>query len=133
MAWHLNNTLKMKLMKKQNLKFIDQKISEELSFYYYNQGENGTVFNLIMLNKMVTGLTKLPQSTDFILIIRNNLTSLPIEKIKKDIRAIPHVILSYVIDWEKFKGLDTLLEQIDLHELSIVRKKASRMRKQNLL
>ncbi|NOU46447.1 MAG: IPExxxVDY family protein [Bacteroidales bacterium] len=123
MAWHLNNLLRLNLTKKQNLKFTDQKLSEELSFYYYNQGENGSTFNLVMLNKMVIGVTKLPQSTDFLLIIRNNLTNLPIEQFKRTIRTIPKVILSYMIEWEKFKGLDTLLEQVDLHELSIERNK----------
>jgi hypothetical protein len=121
MAWHLNNLLKLNLTKKQNLKFTDQKFSEELSFYYFNQGENGSVYNLLMLNKTVIGITKLPQSTDFILIIRNNLSNLPLDQIKKVIRTIPKVILSYTIDWEKFRGLDSLLEQVDLHELTIQR------------
>lgn len=121
MAWHLNNLLRLNLTKKQNLMYTDQKLSEELSFYYFNQGENGSVHNLVMLNKTVTSLTKLPQSTDFLLIIRNNLASLPIDQIKRSIRTIPKVILSYTIDWEKYKGIDSLLEQIDLHELSIER------------
>jgi hypothetical protein len=121
MAWHLNARLNLRLVKKENLRFNDQKASEVLSFYYYNQGENASVFNLIMLNKTIVGLTKLPQSTDYMLILRNNVTSLPLDQIRRDIRSIPGVVLSYVIEWQKFKSLDSLLEQIDLHELSIER------------
>ncbi len=118
-AWHLNKLLNLDLKRKQNLMFTDQKFSEELSFYYFNQGENGSIFNMIMLTKTVVGITKLPQSTDFLLIVRNNIDSLPLDQFKRSIRTIPKVILSYVIEWEKYKGLSTLLEQIDLHELSI--------------
>ncbi len=132
MAWHLNNTLKLKLVKKENLRFSDQKTTEELSFYYYNHDENSSVYNLVMLSKKISSLTNLPQSTDFMLIIRNNLHDLNTEQLRRDLRSIKGVVLSYIIDWQKYKTLDSLLEQIDLHELGIVRASQKPLRRRPL-
>lgn len=121
MAWHLNNRLNLNLVKKENLHFIDKKVKEQLSFYYCNRGENDSVYNLVLLNKTIAGLTGLPPSTDYMLILRNNIANLHLDQLRRNIRAIPGVVISYVIEWQKFKNLDTLLELIDLHELSIVR------------
>jgi hypothetical protein len=125
LAWHLNETLGLNFKKMTGFK-ADGNQPELYSFYYYDAGENMNVFNLIQLQNEGIKLIKLPLSVDFLFIIRNNISESKRDEWLSAIRKIPGMSLVVLLDIEKFKVLDPLLEKIELHEFNILREQNAR-------
>lgn len=125
LAWHLNETLRLGLKKYPGLQYTEAG-PYEFSFYYYDAGENMNVFNLIQLQTEGMKLLKLPMPVDFLWIIRNNIDDQRLEEWLGSIRKIPGLSMAFVLDVDKYKMIDPLLEMIELHEFNLLREQGPR-------
>jgi hypothetical protein len=116
LAWNINKAAKLNLVKYKDL------CSEEgdlFSFYLYDAGENSNTFNLVALsNENVRRVSFSPQ-TDYLLIIRNFIKDSDYQSFLTKIKSIPNVHYAYSIDLGKNSKIDTILEDIELHEMNI--------------
>ena len=90
-----------------------------LSFYLYDAGENSNTFNLVALSNQDTKWVAFSPQTDYLLIIRNYIKETDFQSLLNKIKAIPRVVHAYVVDLGKNKKIDTILEDIELHEMNI--------------
>lgn len=127
-AWFLNKELRLELKKMTSFRFHEA-LEEGHSFYYFDEGENLNVFNLIQINGEEGRLIQLPVSTDYLLIIRNPLSEEKLQHILQNTRKIPGVIAAYKLDIERLKQIDPLLEQIELHEFNLLREQSPKPKK----
>jgi len=127
LAWHLNNTLDINLIRYPDICNED---GELFSFFYYNGGENSNAFNLVALSNDEVKWVKFSPSTDFLFIIRNFITDEKLQKLLSQIKQIPDIAYSYLIDLDQNKKIDTLLEDIEMHEsdLDMQRKEEERQK-----
>jgi hypothetical protein len=129
LAWHLNNSLSIDLIKHDDI-FPEQYSEQEgFSFYLYDQGENMNVFNLVSLQSNGNRWIKLRVSTDYLFIIRNALDQERLDQITRAIRNIPQIVHAFVVDTQKTKGIDILLETIEFHEMEILKSHHQRLPK----
>jgi hypothetical protein len=121
LAWHMNEKLGLNLQRLENLRASDEE-SPGFPFYYYDEGENQNVFSLVSNNSDGTLLLKMPARTDFFLIIRNPLNESRLSAILSIIRSISGILMVYEIDLAKYKQIDTVLEELEFHEMMIQKK-----------
>ncbi|MCQ2317715.1 MAG: IPExxxVDY family protein [Bacteroidales bacterium] len=118
LAWHINNVLKINLIKYSDIINED---GQPFSFYLYDGGENSNAFNLVGLVNEEAKWIKLPLPTDYLIVIRNFITEDSYQAITSKIKQIPGVILVYNVDVEKTRKIDNLLEDIEIHEIELVK------------
>jgi hypothetical protein len=129
MGWFLNQELRIELKKMTSFRFHEA-TEEGHSFFYYDEGENLNVFNLIQINAEGGRLIQLPVPTDYLLIIRNPIADAKLTQIMGVMRKIQGVMAVYKLDIERLKQIDPLLEQIELHEFTLLREQSPKPRKQ---
>ena len=116
LAWNLNKALKLNLVKYKDITSDGENF---FSFYLYDAGENSNAFNLVALsNENVRRVSFSPQ-TVYLLIIRNFIKDSDYQSFLTKIKAIPNVHFAYSIDLGKNSKIDTILEDIELHEMNI--------------
>lgn len=118
LAWHINNVLKINLIKYSDIINED---GQPFSFYLYDGGENSNAFNLVGLVNEEAKWIKLPLPTDYLIVIRNFITEDSYQAITSKIKQIPGVILVYNVDVEKTRKIDNLLEDIEIHEIELIK------------
>ncbi len=116
LAWNINKAIKINLVKYKNISSDDENY---FSFYLYDAGENANTFNLVALSNEETKWVTFSPQTDFLLIIRNYIKDSDFQSILNKIKSIPKVVHAYVVDLGKNSKIDTILEDIELHEMSI--------------
>lgn len=117
LAWNLNKELNINLVK---YKDISPNKVDSFSFYFYDAGENSNAYNLVALsNKDKKWVFFVPQ-TDFLFIIRNYIGETDFQQLLNKVKIIPDIHHSYIIDLEKNKKIDVILESIEFHEKDIV-------------
>lgn len=119
LAWHMNEKLGLNLQRLENLRASEGVESSGFPFYYYDEGENQNVFNLVSNNGDGTLLLKMPARTDFFLVIRNPLNETRLATILSAIRSISGVQMVYEPDLTKHKQIDSILEELEFHEMMI--------------
>ncbi|MCQ2322786.1 MAG: IPExxxVDY family protein [Bacteroidales bacterium] len=118
LAWHINNVLNINLIKYSDIVNED---GQAFSFYLYDGGENSNAFNLVGLVNEEAKWIKLPLPTDYLIVIRNFITEDSYQAITSKIKQIPGVILVYNVDVEKTRKIDNLLEDIEIHEIELIK------------
>lgn len=118
LAWHINNVLNINLIKYSDIVNED---GQAFSFYLYDGGENSNAFNLVGLVNEEAKWIKLPLPTDYLIVIRNFITEDSYQAITSKIKQIPGVILIYNVDVEKTRKIDNLLEDIEIHEIELIK------------
>ncbi|MCQ2308009.1 MAG: IPExxxVDY family protein [Bacteroidales bacterium] len=116
LAWHLNKMLEINLVK---YKDITNEDAQPFSFYLYNGGENSNAYNLVALSNGEAKWAKFSPATDYLVVIRNFISDENLQNIIAKIKAIPNVVFLYLIDLEKNKSIDAILEDIEMHEISL--------------
>ena len=116
LAWNLNKELKIELVKYKNITSDDENF---FSFYLYDAGENSNTFNLVALSNEETRWVLFSPHTDYLLIIRNYIKDSDFLSLLQKIKSIPKVVHAYVVDLGKNSKIDTILEDIELHEMNI--------------
>ena len=117
LAWNINKSLKLNLAKYKDISSDDENF---FSFYLYDAGENSNTFNLVALSNEDTRWVSFSPQTDYLLIVRNYIKESDFQSILTKIKMIPKVIYAYVVDLGKNAKIDTILEDIELHEMDIV-------------
>jgi hypothetical protein len=120
LAWHLNQDLKLDLKKMQGLDLPDRN-NGVFSFYYFDEGENLNVFNLVQNHSDGQRMLNFKIPTDFLLIIRNPVPENRYDHIISSTRKIPGVVMAFDIDIDENKQIDPILEMIEFHEFNLLR------------
>ena len=118
LASSLNRNLNFSFVRLKNIS-IDEYL---YSFYFYDKGENLNAFNLVSLSSSEghTCVTFKPK-TDYLLIIRNEISDNDFNNILNKIKSIQNVFHAYEIDINLNKKIDVILEYIELHEIEILK------------
>ena len=117
LAWHINKLLNINLIK------YDDIINEEemaFSYYLYDGGENCNTYNLVEIANADGRWVNFSPATDYLIVIRNFINDENLAKILLKIKNIEGVQFAYLIDLEMNNKIDTLLEDIEMHEIGIV-------------
>ena len=117
LAWHINNLLKINLVKYKDIVNEDELC---FSFYLYDGGENCNTFNLVEIANTEGRWVKFFPPTDYLLVIRNFIHEENLLALLNDIKHIEGVAHAYLSDLETNNKIDTLLEDIEMHEIDIV-------------
>ena len=116
LAWNLNKALKLNLVKYKDITSDGENF---FSFYLYDAGENSNAFNLVALSNEDTKWVSFSPQTDYLLIIRNNIKDSDYQSLLTKIKSIPKMIFAYSVDLGKNSKIDTILEDIEMHEMEI--------------
>jgi len=116
LAWHINKVLGISLVKYDDIINEDEQM---FSFYLYNGGENSNAFNLVALSNDEAKWVKFSPATDYLVVIRNFISDENLQNIITKIKTIPNVIFAYLIDLYQNKKIDTILEDIEVHEINL--------------
>lgn len=114
MAYYLNQKLGFKFVR------LDEILLDEVlpyAFFYYNSGENRNAYNLVSLKHKEHLCVKITPHVDFLLIVRNHITTEKLEQLTKSIREIKDVSHAFTLDLSRLPVIDILLERIEMHEL----------------
>ena len=117
LAWHINKLLKINLVKYSD---IVNEEGIEFSFYLYDGGENCNTFNLVEIANADGRWVKFNPPTDYLIVIRNFINDENLNELLDNIKHVEGVQLAYLVDLEMNTKIDTLLEDIEMHEMNIV-------------
>ena len=118
LAWFINKILEVNLIKYEDIINEDE---QPFSFYLHDGGENRNTFNLVALSNSTSKWVNFSPATDYLLVIRNFITDENLQDIVTKIKTIPDVFFSYLIDLDKNNKIDTILEDIEMHEMYLSR------------
>ena len=118
LAWHINKLLNINLVKYSDIVNED---GLEFSFYLYDGGENCNTFNLVEIVNSEGRWVNFSPATDYLIVIRNFINDENLAKILEKIKSIENVQLAYLIDLDMNSKIDTLLEDIEMHEMELVK------------
>lgn len=127
LAWHINNSLNINLIKFPDITHND---NDFFSFYYYDAGENANAYNLVALSNGNSKWVNFSPQTDFLLLIRNYISSEKLNYILQKIKNIQGVSYSYLINLNDNNKIDLVLEEIELHEINILNQQNKTYRSQ---
>ena len=119
-AWHINKKLCLDLIRYTDIP-ID---GNEYSYFYYAAGERCNIYDLVALSRDHSSWMNLTPHVDYLLFIRNEITDERLSEIIRNLREIKGVAHAFLV--EITKNLDPFLEKIELHEISIQEKLATR-------
>ena len=117
LAWNINKLLNINLVKYSDIVNED---GLEFSFYLYDGGENCNTYNLVEIANADGRWVSFSPATDYLIVIRNFINDENLAKILLKIKNIEGVQFAYLIDLEMNNKIDTLLEDIEMHEIGIV-------------
>ena len=117
LAWHINKLLNINLVKYSDIINED---GLEFSFYLYDGGENCNTFNLVEIVNSEGRWVNFSPATDYLIVIRNFINDENLAKILEKIKQIESVQFAYLIDLDMNSKIDTLLEDIEMHEIEII-------------
>ncbi len=117
LAWNINKAAKLNLVKYKDICSEDENF---FSFYLYDAGENSNTFNLVALSNEEGRWVSFSPQTDYLLIIRNYIKDSDFQAFLSKIKSIPNVLYAYSVDLAKNAKIDTILEDIEMHEMDIV-------------
>ena len=101
-------------------------IDVSFSFYYFDEGENQNVINLIQGKNEGYRLLPAKLPLDLLLLIRNPVSDERFAEWLQTIKKIQGIITVFELDVNKHKEIDPLLEQLEFHEFKIMREGSSR-------
>ncbi len=117
LAWHINKQLNINLVKYEDIINED---GMEFSYYLYDGGENCNTYNLVEIaNKEGKWVSFFPP-TEYLLIIRNFIADDKLESVLRMIKSVEGVNHAYLIDLDMNSKIDTILEDIEMHEIELV-------------
>ena len=117
LAWHINKLLNINLVKYSDIINED---GFEFSFYLYDGGENCNTYNLVEIANSEARWVNFSPATDYLIVIRNFINDDTLMKNLDKIRHIEGVQFAYLIDLDTNSKIDTLLEDIEMHEIEII-------------
>lgn len=117
LAWHINKLLNINLIKYSDIVNED---GYEFSFYLYDGGENCNTYNLVEIANAEARWVSFSPATDYLIVIRNFINDENLAKLLDKIKHIEGVAHAYLIDLETNSKIDTILEDIEMHEMETI-------------
>jgi|FLOH01.1.fsa_nt_gi hypothetical protein len=129
LCYHINLSLKIDLVKFEDLSFSLSQVEENsFSWYYFEDITNKTYYCLIG-NKGENGnLMPSHKTVDYFFLIKNPISSQQIKSITSSLRKIPNITAVFDFNMSQFKEMDLLLETNELHELKYVKRPTNKDR-----
>ena len=118
-AFALNKALMLDMVKKEDFVVEGKQKGDPpaFSFYYYEDTSTRVKYSLIS-NKSGNGIL-LPEfrQADYFLFINGMILPESLENQVRNIRGIASVVMAFTVDIDKYKKLDTLFSDIELHTI----------------
>jgi hypothetical protein len=123
LCWNLNKTLNINLSKYEDFsKSGKNSTKEKYSFFYYNdQNNRNTIFLLTNKNNNISLFDKIPEA-DYLLLIKGQIASKKIEELIFSLKKTSNILTVFLVNLEKIKEANGFLTEIELHEMSVIKK-----------
>lgn len=92
----------------------------QYSLYYYCEGENKNTFNLLSLKNKEHCITKELQNLDYLLFVRDSISSDRLEQLCASIREIKNVMMATILDINRFPCIFPILDGIEYYEIETI-------------
>jgi len=122
LCFHINNVLKLDLVKYDDLFFdLSTDVEKSFSWYYYQDSKTGTTYYLIGNKSEGSILLPTHKTVDYFILIKDFVRNDVSQILTNSLRTVPYISTSYDISIQQIKQLEHLLETIELHELEYVK------------
>lgn len=116
LAWAINKKISIDLSRHEDI-FAD---GVTYAFYYYSQGENSCIYNLVSIKSHDQALLEFKTNVDFLMVMRIGITPERVDSIIKSLREIEGVGHAFLLDINKGKSIKQALEIIELQEIYLL-------------
>lgn len=113
LAYYLNEKFLFNFVRLKDI-LLDE--NNPYAFFYYNAGENRNAYNLVSLRYKEHLCIKLNPHIDYLLIIRNPVSTERLAQIIQTLREMKEVTYAYTLELSRNPTVDVLLERIEMHE-----------------
>lgn len=113
LAYYLNEKFLFNFVRLKDI-LLDE--NNPYAFFYYNAGENRNAYNLVSLRYKDHLCIKLNPHIDYLLIIRNPVSTERLAQIIQTLREMKEVTYAYTLELSRNPAVDVLLERIEMHE-----------------
>lgn len=113
LAYYINEKLNFNFIRLNDI-LLDETLP--YAFFYYNAGENRNAYNLVSMRHKDHLCLKTNPQIDYLLIVRNHVTTERLAQLIKNLREIKDVNHAYTIELSRNPAIDILLERIEMHE-----------------
>ncbi|MBE9481754.1 MAG: IPExxxVDY family protein [Bacteroidetes bacterium] len=124
LSFNINKKLNFKLKKLSDLVIIKgkNKKTQKYSLYHYEQPDTQNIFYLISNNNPNGKLIPSQKQTDYFLLIKDIIDDQRKNMIVKTLKAIRNVLMVYEINPNTIKNIDSILTEVELQGLDIMKK-----------
>lgn len=136
LTWNINRQLNIDLAKQEDI-YPDEFMNEvPFSFYFYDEGENQNIYDLILLSSQGHLWIKIKNKVDYYLIIRNAINDEKLKGIINIIKKIDSVVHAFMLDMSDFNkkeeiAIYDMLEQVESYEFKLLKEKNKKLPKIN--
>ncbi len=122
-SYLLNNHLGFDLLKMEDLKITlnNKKDPEEFSLYYYSDEDYFNTYYLVANRNQEFVLAPEIKQVDFLLIVEGEFRRSQKDRLIRSVRNIPNVLMAYEIKFAEIKNYETLLNDLEMHIMNIVK------------
>ena len=113
LAYYLNEKFLFNFVRLKDI-LLDE--NNPYAFFYYNAGENRNAYNLVSLRYKDHLCIKLNPHIDYLLIIRNPVSTERLAQIIQTLREMKEVTYAYTLELSRNPAVDVLPERIEMHE-----------------
>lgn len=121
LAYFINKVAQLKLVRHDNLPVFNEKLKQlfDFSFYYCINDDYRLTYYLI--GNEINGTRMIDQypEANFFLLIKGKKQPILTKAILSSLRSIPNVTMVFSVVAEKIKGLDGIIQDLELHEVQI--------------
>lgn len=128
LSYLLNYHLPAEFTRMEDLRMAGstQKEPTSFSFYYYRDEDHFNTFSLLSNRSQESVLIPEMKQTDFLLIIEGECKKARKDALLRNIRSIPNVLTSYEIRFSEIKNYETLLSDLELHTMNLLKETKTR-------
>lgn len=128
LVYDINKALGLALIKTDDLPVFNARIQGISEYSCYTSSDSDTLLTYFLISNSGSDGLMLPQQkqADFFLLIKGAGGNEIERKLVDQIKDLPNVLTSFIIDQAKTANIDILISELELHEISI--KKNSRDR-----
>lgn len=123
LSFLLNHYLDFNLSRLDDLSVLSagRKEPADFSFYFYKDEDQRNTFFLVSNRSLEYVLVPETKQLDFLLIIEGEFNRNRKDAVLKSIRSIPSVLAAYELKLSEIKNYETLLTDIELHMMNVIK------------
>jgi hypothetical protein len=125
LSYLLNQELEFKFSRIEDLMAFlpGKKIQAEFALYYFRDEDRFNTYCLLANRSQEAVLVPELRQTDFLLLVEGEFRKAQKDPVLKAIRSIPNVLTSYEIRLAEVKNIDSLLTDIEMHLMNVLKEK----------